>query len=183
MADEQKRGFRRAYLNDFKPDASGKYHYQGKLYELQGSENEQKRFRFTLAGGAILALLCVLLPECLPPVPMSRSFITILPWLFQTIAVFTVVWGAGRLTLHFRELRAYIYEATVEKLPRRTWIAAIFSICTLLSQLFYLAFYGMPNPWYHSLARPLFSALSITICFSYHRFLNQAHWQEKPSVR
>lgn len=152
-----KRPYRWDHLNDFRHDGSGSYVYGGKTYVYNGSLEDRAAYLRLVAALAAAAVLFAALPECLPPVAMSRSFITLLPWLAQCICVFILAWRSVRLLFRAGELREYIYKATVPHIPRLAVAVSAASFLTLAAQTAFMIIYGMNDPAALTLARPLCS--------------------------
>lgn len=128
----------RAYLDDFKQDADGKYVYTGKQYEFAGDAKERKSYFAKIVIFSVLALIGTALPECFPPVPVGNTAFTLIPWILQTIAVLVAGWSVVKLFSRRKEMREYIYKATVKPLPVKSMIAAVLSLFTMISQMIYL---------------------------------------------
>ena len=132
---EKKRKHRRSYLNDFKVGASGDYSYMGKVHRYEGERpHKEEMTRAGLLTGAILVSLIVI--AFLP-----ASFLTgighfyVVPFLiFELIAVCLLVFSAVRLIFGGEELREYVFEKSVKKLPIRADIVSVASgLCAVSS--------------------------------------------------
>ena len=148
MPNEKKRWRWRAYLDDFRQDATGRYIYTGKHFALVGDERARKIYFAKLIIFGVLALLATVFPECLPPVEMSRTPLTLLPWALQLIAVLVADWSVFRILWHTTETRAYIYNATVKTLPVKTAFAAVFAAVTVICQLIYIILNGISSDFF-----------------------------------
>ena len=177
MADKPKRRSRRAHLDDFKKDESGQYVYTGKCYAFDGEDRQRRRFLWIVGVGTLLAAVGVILPECFAPAAISRSYITLLPWLALVISVFLLAWTATRLLWRMRELRAYIYAATVPRLPRRALASTICAGATLLAQIVFIVLYGLDGA-FPTLIRPAMTILTGAASFLLYRVAVTTRWRE-----
>lgn len=138
---EQKKRSRRAHLNDFQPDLRGDYVYTGAHFTFEGGAEALRRFRLRAALLAGLAAAAAVGAGCLPAVGLSgrgSHFAAILPYLGLLAAVFGVTWKTVRLLNGVDPLRAYVYEATVPKLPVWTGAGALFGALSALAALLLL---------------------------------------------
>ena len=179
MANRPKRPYRKAYLNDFQMDVSGNYVYTGKCYAFCGDDGARKKHLVCCASLEALALFAAIFPECLSPVALSQNAFYLVPWLLQLVFVLLAGWSLLRLSFHAAELRAYVYEATVKKLPRRALTASIASalaFCFAIGTMFVLgSFQNRFAVWVRLLA-PLFAAVSSFFLFIVAK---RGKWEEK----
>lgn len=171
MSERKKHDFYREYLNDFKRNAAGEYVYCGKVYSFEGNKAEKKSFIIKTVVLSVLCLLFSVLPECLSPTDMSRSFATIIPWGTELVAVLLSVWAAGRMIIRFNELREYIYKKTVLRLPKLLAAGSIFSAVTFVAQLIYACVNGISGEWHLTIIRILSSAVAAVACFIFYRVM------------
>ena len=179
MANRPKRPYRRAYLNDFQMDASGNYVYTGKCYAFLGTDGERKRYLLKASLLEVAAVFAAIFPECLSPVELSKNAFYLVPWLLQLVFVLLAGWSLLRLAFHASELRAYVYEATVQKLPRRSLTAAILSavaFCFAIGTLLFTKSFQNLFALWARLVAPLVSAIS---SFVLYRVAKSGKWEEK----
>lgn len=174
-----KRPYRWDHLNDFRSDGSGGYVYGGNTYVYDGTPRDRRRYLAFVAAGAAAALVLAVIPECMPPVPMSRSFITVLPWLAESICVFLLCWSSVRLLFRAGELREYIYRATVPRIPRRLLATAVCSFAAAAAQIAYIAVFGFEGNAVFLLARPLCSLASGISCLLFRTAIKDCRWITK----
>ena len=146
MAGEKKKrqGPKRwAHLNSFFMEEDGSYGYHGAVYAYDGPEKSRKAFLLALWLLAALVAGAVIFAGCIPAPGMDNCFYVLLPYLGEVTAAGSLVWGLSRMTAGGDPLRAYVFEATVEKLPRRAAATMIFAgigaigcIIFLLCQVF-----------------------------------------------
>ena len=141
MKEKKKKG-RRAYLNDFQKNGAGGYVYKGDLYQYTDGEKKRKKDLLTLwvwyAGAVIFGIMA----GCLPVEGLGRSAFVLLPYLVEMGGLAAVGWALCRITAGGDPLRAYVYEATVLKIPRRAWVAMIGAAATLVGGIVYVASQG-----------------------------------------
>ena len=73
---------------------------------------------------------------------LGRSAFVLLPYLVEMGGLAAVGWALCRITAGGDPLRAYVYEATVLKIPRRAWVAMIGAAATLVGGIVYVASQG-----------------------------------------
>ena len=131
----KRRKSRRAYLDSFHQTPTGAYIYTGPTYSLQGS---RRTAMARLIAAAAAAVICELAGGCLPAPGGSGCFYIVLPYVAALLACVSAAWAAARLAAGGAHVRAYVYEATVKKLPLRTALAAGFAGLTAAGEGFYL---------------------------------------------
>ncbi len=139
---EHRRG-RRGRLDDFQRVASGEYVYTGATYTFSGTSAQRRSALIRVWIPAAVLLAAVAVPGCLDPVWMPDHpliVLVLLPYICTFLSAVSVIWALVRLTLNRDPIRAYVYAATVEALPRRTAFTAIFAAVSLLCALIALAF-------------------------------------------
>jgi hypothetical protein len=177
VAEKKKRKGRRAYLNDFYQDVSGEYQYTGRLrrYEGQLPWRDAARRIGILSGAMALALVAVgMLPA--PSMVGMGSFYVILPYILELVGVFLSGWSAVRLIGSGEELRSYVYEATVEKLPGRLTMSAIFAGASLAGNLVYLLLKGFGGKVILSLAVLALHGAVLAAALVLKGFLSSLRW-------
>lgn len=132
---KKKKPGRRAYLNDFHPTARGDYVYTGKIIQwpAQG-HGTRKQVLLRLWCWAALGTLASVLGGCLDGVGMDGRPYVLLPYVVGLILAGCTLWSLIRLTGGGEELRAYVYQATAERLPGLTLAWAIASGVTLAGE-------------------------------------------------
>ncbi len=144
MPRKEKKG-RRAYLNDIKMNESGKYVYEGTCYFW--NEEGESRCRvlvrlWILCGVLVVAAVAA---GCIPAPGMGNCIYLVLPYALEVIAAVGVCWGLGRLTFGGDPLREYVYQATAEKIPGRSALAAVLAVLTAAGEIIYVIQNGMQD--------------------------------------
>lgn len=133
---KKKKPGRRAYLDDFHPTARGDYVYTGKMIPWPApGRGTRKQVLLRLWCWALLGTLAAVLGGCLDGVGMGGRPYVLLPYMAGLILAGCSLWSLIRLTGGGEELRAYVYQATVERLPRLTLAWAILSGVTLAAEV------------------------------------------------
>ena len=57
MAKEKKKSYRKEYLNDFRPDETGKYSYQGEMKSFSEAESAARKKADTAGASALFFIL------------------------------------------------------------------------------------------------------------------------------
>lgn len=143
MAEKKKRKGRRAYLNDFYTDVSGHIVYTGVMYRYEGDKPFDKAYLpVGLLCGAVFA--AVLGIACVPAPAMlgyGKPYV-VLPFMLEAVGVLLTLWAAIRLRANGPDLRAYVWEATVKKLPWWLEMTAVFAGAGVIGNVVYLAIHG-----------------------------------------
>ena len=137
MAEKKYKG-RRAYLNDFKKNENGNYEYQGIMYRFTGSKEGFRKeliHLWILFGGMMLALI---ITGCLDTPGLMNSFFVILPFSVSFVFGISTGWGLWRMTTGGASLRAYVYQASAEKLPFRSGGVLVCTFASILGEVMYI---------------------------------------------
>lgn len=135
---KQKRN-RRSYLNDFKQNESGSYDYEGAMYAFCEKNQSRKMMLIKQCGLCGGLILTAVINGFLPIPGLQDSAFVLLPFAVELIASISCCVAIGRILLNGKELREYIYQQTVLKLPGRSAIALFGAGAALLGELLYLA--------------------------------------------
>ena len=147
----RKRGSRRAYLRDFKPDENGNYIYSGRIYTSTFGPDVLRRSLMTAIGVFAVAFVLELAAGFLPGTGMEGHILMLLPYALGMAATARILWiflrilrQAGPAYGGMQEdrsqraaeqgncLREYVYEATVNKLPGYLVAVQIFATTALV---------------------------------------------------
>ena len=165
-------------FHEFQLDAAGNYVYTGKRYAFSGDEKARKLYLLKVSLLEVLALFAAIFPECLSPVGLDNNAFYLIPWLMQLVFVLLSGYSLLRLAFHAKELRAYVFEAAVKRLPRRSLTAAILSALAFLFALGTLLVTKSFQPLFAVWARlvcPLISAISSLCLFL---VVKSGRWEE-----
>lgn len=114
--DKKKKKGRRSYLSDFTQDVSGTYIYGGDHYSYVGNDLGRRLVLLWLC--LIGAAAVTVIGGCIPSDAMKNSFYVIIPYILEVAALGFCAWYLFRLSHEEKPLRAYVYTATVPRLPR-----------------------------------------------------------------
>ena len=179
MSDKKKPYRWRAYLDDFRTDADGKYIYTGKRYAFDGDPRTRTIYLAKTVLFTLLALLSTVVPECLPPTENGRTPFTLIPWALQLIASLVVAWSILRIFAHASELRAYVYRRTVASLPAKSIVLAALSGVTLIAEVVFF-FVKRLSPDLFTLVRVFSPAASLAAALLLFFVLRRGKWTELP---
>ena len=144
MAEEKKKKpGKRDHLKDFYQDVTGKYIYGGAHYVSgmpQADYKQLVRKLWLCAGSALLGLI---LAGCIPAAGMGEGFWVLPFYLGEIISTIMVCWSLWEFTGGGDPIRAYVYEANVDKIPRRCEFGMVFGILCLAGFLLHLLVSGM----------------------------------------
>ena len=135
MAEEEKkkkRPHRRDYLNDFKLNVAGEYIYTGKVLHWSADRKRTLALLWALSLGACAAAVA---GGCIPGTGMENSAWVLLPYVAGLICAFVCLYTVAKLAFAGEKVREYIFKGSVEKLPLRTLMTAIFSAIAVLGEL------------------------------------------------
>lgn len=171
----------RAYLDDFKKTASGEYSYEGVLYYMEERETERKgvlmRLWFLLGGSGLLLLVC----GCIPAEGMDHSAWALLPYAADWIAFAFVCDGVYRMTAGGNPLRAYVYEASVKKLPARLKILEICTALTAAGVLVCPALHGFTGKGMYTALFLCLEMLIFLAALKMEKLLGKVKWKKENS--
>ena len=133
---------RRGRLEDFQRVPSGEYIYTGTTYVFSGTPEQRRSGLIRLWIPAVILLAAVAVPGCIDPVWLpdhALIFLILVPYICMFFCAVSIVWALVRLSVNRDPIRAYVYSATVEALPRRTVFTASFAALSLVCALIALA--------------------------------------------
>lgn len=133
----------RERLKDFQRGEDGRYVYAGDHVRLAGG-TDRRRLLVTLWGACGVALLATVVAGVANPAGLSGCPYVVMPFMCQLVALVSVVWALGRLTVALRgstagRVRAYVRDETVGALPLRGAIAAACALVAAVGELVLLA--------------------------------------------
>lgn len=150
MAGEKKYRGRRAYLNDFQLGEDGQYAYTGVRYRLCGERKKADvLWRLWLPAAALI--VTTVGGACIPAAAMFGAF-GALPLIGEVAAGGSAVWALAKLTPHIEKPKQYIYKQTVETLPRRAVVTAVFAGVGLAGCILHTVLFGFDGTFWATLA-------------------------------
>lgn len=173
MAEKRRRT--KAYLDDFKKTASGEYSYEGALYGMAEEARKKALARQwgLLCGIGALLLLC----GCIPAAGMDRGFGALLPYAVSWIPFAFVCAGLYRMTAGKNPLRAYVFEASVQKLPARLKALELCAVLTIAGDGIYLVQNGFEGKLLYTVFFLLMEALIIVFSYVLGRLVSEMEWK------
>lgn len=130
----------RERLRDFGQDESGKVAYLGDHVRLVG-ELGRSRLLGTLWAAVAVAAAATLVPGVIDPAGLSGCPYVVMPYMLQVVALVSVVWALGRLTVALRRgerVRVYVRDETVGALPGRSALATALALVSAVGEAVYL---------------------------------------------
>lgn len=125
MSDKKRRN-KRAYLEAFQKNDSGKYVYTGKLFYWQQEEEKKRRELWLLRALSLAVFFCTAAACCVRAPGTVHCAYVIIPCTASFLLSISICVGMYRLGKG-GPLRDHDYQASVQKLPLRaacTWAAA-----------------------------------------------------------
>lgn len=181
MARKEKRG-RAGKASYFVPAGQGKYVYSGPLYspapesEITAKKASVRRVLFGVSVTALSAVCGFL------PVPgMSNTFYVIVPYALTLIFAAVSLWKAGRIAYWGGEnLREYVYNATVGRLPVLLPLCALFAVLSIAGEALYFILNGVDKselPF--AVIFLLISAAVLALSLIWRRFETAFIWNKR----
>lgn len=178
MAEKKKNG-KRAYLDAFQKNAEGKYEYKGELYRWQGTGQERKK-----ALGK-LWILCIGMLAALgiagsvkAPGALNCAYV-ILPYVAEFVAGISVFWGLCRLSAGGDSLRAYVYQAAVEKIPGRAVVTAIGAAAAFVGEIVFALRNGLDGKGAGFVVFLLLEGVIIILVLLLWKSIRKMEWSKK----
>lgn len=133
----------RERLKDFRRGEDGRYVYAGDHVRLAGG-TDPRRLLATLWGSCVAALLASVVAGVANPAGLSGCPYVVMPFMCQLVALVSVAWALGRLTVALRSaadgrVRAYVRDETVGALPLRGAISAVCALVCAAGEVVFLA--------------------------------------------
>ena len=125
MAKEKKKSYRKEYLNDFRPDDTGKYSYQGEMKSFSEAESAARKKADTAGASALFFILAA---GFVTGRDIGGKAYVLIPYLIAIGALGFAVYSAftlGRKT----EVRSYIAKRAVPRM--RGGAAVTMAACAL----------------------------------------------------
>ncbi len=129
---EPKQKGRRAYLNDYEKDASGSYIYTGTTYHWKSPRKASLRGLWMMAVASFAAQIAA---GCISDTGMDGRFWVLLPYAAALIASVSLVWGNYTLAGGGEKIPEHVFQKSVEALPVRALLTAVFSGIALAGEL------------------------------------------------
>ena len=175
MPKDEKKG-RRAYLNDFKKDASGKYSYTGKVYHFQENGKSRKRVYGETVLWCVVLAGATLVNGCIPAPGMTSCFYLLLPYMIQFLFAVSVCYVTGRMIAGGDPIREYQYEGSVLKLPFRTGGTMVFAGILLAAEVVYLLTVGTEGAFGTAVCFLILEALTMAASWMLRREIKSQKW-------
>lgn len=175
MAEKKRKG-RRAYLEDFKPNAAGEYIYYGTHYAWCGGRKRPLRRLWLLSAAGFCASL---VNGCIPGTGMDGRPYVVLPYVAALIGSFSQLWAVGRLSGGGDPLREYVYDATVKKLPLRAILTAVCAGVAILGELAGMIFTPFSGKIPFAILFMALETVALAAAFLLRRTILRLEWTKK----
>lgn len=141
MAGKKKKG-RRAYLDAFQKDAKGSYVYKGDLYTRKGEQEALRRERWLLGALSGAMLAAAVASGCVTAPGAVNCAYVLIPYVINFIGSVSVFWGICRFLAGGSPLRAYVYDATIGRIPGRAAVAAFGAGGAVIGEIIFVFRHG-----------------------------------------
>lgn len=182
MADSKKakRKGRRSYLNDFRMTESGNYSYMGvvRAYEGPGPYGAERLRLIVLIAVIVLSELALgFIPA--PSMLGYNNFYVVPLYIIELVAVFISAWAAVRLIIAGSEMREYVFDKTVKRLPNVVPIAFYAALVCVAANIVWLCLNGFGEKPAASIAALLLHAVIAVSAFLLRRLIRRQIWGVK----
>ena len=123
-------------LSQFQKNEAGQYVYAGAFMETELPQHEYRRRASWLMALSAVLLVLSLLSGCAPDTGMGGTFCLLLPYAAGFILDILLFAAWVRILPGKGVLRQYVYERTVQVMPRRAAIRSILGAAGLAGYLF-----------------------------------------------
>lgn len=183
MSEKKPPKGRRAYLNDFRQGADGKYIYTGAHYALRPQEKLPAFRRWLLLFSLLLAVSTVA-RGCNPANGMLNCFYVIFPYILEVGGVAFSVYAALSFLLSAYPAREYAFFKTVRRLPALAGFSAICAGIGIFVQGVYLILHlGAGESVPLILAGFLTEVCSVAFSLMLRRLCQKAEFTRMPGER
>lgn len=180
MSEKKAKKGRRAYLNDFRQGADGKYVYTGAHYELRPGE-KLPAFRRGLLLFSVLSAASAVARGCNPAGGMLNCFYVIIPYILEVGGVAFTVYAAFSFLLSAYPAREYSFLKTVRRVPSLAGFSAVCAGVGIFVQGIYLILRrGAGEPVPLILAGFLTEACGIAFALMLRRLCQKAEFIRTP---
>ena len=172
---------RRAYLDDFRKDASGEYRYEGDVYALDESTGLTKKGFVLRIALSLAAAVAAAAGQGLVPAPgMDNSPIVLIPYALSLIALLVLLWAEAGAVFAEYPMRKYKYERHVRTLPVRAIVFASFEAAIIVCQTVHLAIYGAGGKTAAAIAFYLFCVFGAAAALYAGHTAKRSRWDPVP---
>ena len=168
--------WKKDYLNEFRPDESGKYSYQGKFYGFAGDEAERKKAYTNLWLLFAAAAAAALISGSLSGGGITNTFYVIIPYIGEVSALFALVWNQSKLLKKGGEVREYVYNAAHPKIPTAAMLLAFFAIVGGLLSLVFSIASGFQDGVLNAVLYVVLKAVSAALALFYRKYFSRLEW-------
>ncbi|MCD7754469.1 MAG: hypothetical protein LUH41_08050 [Clostridiales bacterium] len=171
-----------AHTDEFQQTATGEYVYTGSHYAYQDRGKSRLRAMAELVILWAVSFAATIAAGCISGTGMENRAYAVLPYAVQLAASVSLGWGVVRLAAGGDPLRAYVYDETAGRIPRRAVVAAVGCAVTALGELLGLLFAGegetfLPVICFFGLEILAFSGILLT-----KRALSKLQWEKADGI-
>lgn len=181
MAKEQdkagKKG-RKSYLNDIQQNLSGEYIYTGAHWSYVPEGKSYPRAVFEIVIFSLLSLAAVVSAGLVRAGGMGNCFYVLFPYIAELIAVFTLELAVYKLAVKGKKLRAYEYSASVEKIPVRAMLSAVFAGIGIVCIIIFVIINGIDGSFGEIILLFCAKAVGIAAPLFLRRLMGALRWKK-----
>jgi tellurite resistance protein TehA-like permease len=170
-------GRKKEYLNDYVRDENGKYSYKGKYLTLDCAESEHKKITATLICSCVIITVTTILSGCINAGGMNNTFYVILPYIAEVAALFFSMRYMMRLILEGRQVKEYVYKATVPKIPTALAALAVCAVISFVCSLVFDIIGGFKENAVLCILYLCFKLIEALMSFTLMKYFNTLSWK------
>ncbi len=174
----KKRRGKRAFLSDFRLNAVGQYSYMGNVHRYVGERPYNSERIRLIALTALMIAPAIALGFLKAPSLLGINNFYVVPLLIiELIAVFAAAFAAIRLIAGGSELREYVFEKTVKRLPNVAPIVFYAALACVAANIVYLCLNGVGENPAASFAAVAFHLIIAAAAFLLRRTVEAEKWE------
>ena len=170
----------RERLKDFRRGEDGTFSYAGDHVRLVGALGPSELLRALWAAFAVAALAAAV-AGAVNPAGLTGCPYVVMPYMLQLVALVSVAWALGRLTVALRgaaggRVRVYVRDETVGSLPGRCALAIGLALVAAAGEVVFLAT-GGAAPAAAEFVLLAYEALCCVALVALRRSARAAEWE------
>ena len=167
---------RKAYLDQYKPDAAGRYVYKGS-YHVWPEDMTRKRFLGITALYSLITLGAMIGAGCIPAPGVGNKFYLIIPYAVGIAAAASVCFALARILGEGDKLRSFVLTDAFEKFEARSGMTRIAAAIAAAGEAAFLVLGDYPEKVLFGVAFIVLEALAFAAQWRLYRMAKAVSWQ------